>query len=218
MGTYDRHISFDGTFNFRDVGGYAAAGNRRVAWRRVFRSAALERMTETDVALATNELGISTVLDLRHPDNLAHVEHQLGLLYESDVQRHHLSLYPADMQSDEYRKSMDEEFGSGESGRRYIGLLRIAGLQLATVFELLAEKSTFPVVIHCTAGADRTGITVGLLLNLIGVADEQVAADCELSNLSTGQLIEYIESIGRLPCSQLGAFGWKNTPRSAIAS
>ena len=199
MGTHDRHISFDGVFNFRDVGGYAADGNRSVAWRRVFRSGALEQMTGCDVALATEELGLSTVLDLRHPEELASVEHQLGPLFEADVQRHHLSLHPADMQLGEYRKSMDKELGQGLSGRRYFAWLRFAGLQLATAFELLAEKSTYPVVIHCTAGKDRTGITIGLLLNLIGVADEQVVADYELSNLSTGPLIEYLESVGRLP-------------------
>ncbi len=199
MGTQDRHISFDGVFNFRDVGGYAADGNRSVAWGRVFRSAALERMTENDVALATEELGLSTVLDLRHPEELASVEHQLGPLYESDVQRHHLSLHPADMQIVAYRESLDEEVGQGLSGPRYFAWLRFCGPQLATAFELLAEESTYPVVIHCTAGKDRTGITIGLLLNLIGVADEQVVADYELSNLSTGPLIEYLESVGRLP-------------------
>ena len=199
METYDRHIAFDAVFNFRDIGGYAADGNRRVARRRVFRSGALERMTGSDVALATEELGLSTVLDLRHEEELASVEHQLGPLYEADVQRHHLSLHPADMQLAEYRESLDEEVGQGLSGRRYVAWLRFAGPQLATAFELLAEQSTYPVVIHCTAGKDRTGITIGLLLNLIGVADEQVVADYELSNLSTGPLIEYLESVGRLP-------------------
>ena len=195
----NRHIPFDGVFNFRDVGGYATDGNRNVAWGRLFRSAALERMTASDVALATDELGLSTVLDLRHPEELASVEHQLGPLYEADVQRHHLSLHPADMQFVEYRESMDKEVGPGLSARRYFAWLGFAGPRLATAFELLAEKSTYPVVIHCTAGKDRTGITIGLLLNLIGVANGQVAADYELSNLSTGPLTEYLESIGRLP-------------------
>ena len=132
MGTHDRHISFDGVFNFRDVGGYAADGNRSVAWRRVFRSGALEQMTGCDVALATEELGLSTVLDLRHPEELASVEHQLGPLYESDVQRYHLSLHPADMQIVAYRESLDEEVGQGLLGPRYFSGLRVRVPLLAT--------------------------------------------------------------------------------------
>ena len=215
MATYDRHIPFEGVFNFRDVGGYRADGNSSVAWRRVFRAGALERMSESDVALATSELGLSTVLDLRHTDEIASVEHELGLLYESGVKRHHLSLIPAETRFVDYRRSMDERFGAGQSGPRYAGLLRLAGQQLAAVFELLAERSTYPVVIHCTAGKDRTGITIALLLNLVGVSDEQVAADYELSSLSAGALIDYLQSIGRL--RDLPADQWRDrvaTPAS----
>lgn len=36
-------------------------------------------------------------------------------------------------------------------------------------------------LIHCTAGKDRTGIFFGLLLSFLGVSDEQIAAEYQLT-------------------------------------
>ncbi|HJM76239.1 MAG TPA: tyrosine-protein phosphatase, partial [Dehalococcoidia bacterium] len=64
----DRHIEFEATFNFRDIGGYETAGGGTVRWRRVFRSGALDLLTEADQLRFRDEFGIATVVDLRHPD------------------------------------------------------------------------------------------------------------------------------------------------------
>ena len=60
---------------------------------------------------------------------------------------------------------------------------------IGAVFRLLAEPNTHPVVLHCTAGKDRTGVIIALLLLSLGVPEETVLADYSLSNLYAHQFI-----------------------------
>jgi len=62
---FDRHVPFEGTYNFRDLGGYRTGDGKTLKWCRLFRSDDLRTMTETDAAKAREELGIATVIDLR---------------------------------------------------------------------------------------------------------------------------------------------------------
>ena len=65
----DRHIPFEGCFNFRDIGGYPAGDGRRVRWGRYYRAGRQDRMTEADLA-RLKDLGIRTQIDLRKPEEI----------------------------------------------------------------------------------------------------------------------------------------------------
>lgn len=62
----DRFLLLDGCFNFRDLGGYPAAGGQTVRRGQVYRFDALHRLTARGTRAFT-ALGISTVIDLRAP-------------------------------------------------------------------------------------------------------------------------------------------------------
>ena len=62
-----RHIHFESVPNFRDLGGYRTHDGRTVAWRRLFRSAALHRMSERDIARLREDIGPRAIIDLRRP-------------------------------------------------------------------------------------------------------------------------------------------------------
>ncbi|HWE60959.1 MAG TPA: tyrosine-protein phosphatase, partial [Chloroflexota bacterium] len=53
--------------------------------------------------------------------------------------------------------------------------------RMQEIFSLLGEPDALPAVVHCTAGKDRTGIVVALLLGLAGVPVETIAADYALT-------------------------------------
>lgn len=75
--TDERHIPLAGTFNLRDVGGYATAGGARVRWRTLFRADSLHRLpAEAQEALLAR--GVRTVIDLRHAGELAVAPHILA--------------------------------------------------------------------------------------------------------------------------------------------
>jgi protein-tyrosine phosphatase len=52
----------------------------------------------------------------------------------------------------------------------------------AVIFQRLADESNLPIIIHCAAGKDRSGTMIAVLLKLLGVPDETIAADYSLSN------------------------------------
>jgi Tyrosine phosphatase family len=63
--SYPRHIHFESVPNFRDLGGYRTQDGRTVAWRRLFRSAALHKMNDRDIARLKQEISPRAVIDLR---------------------------------------------------------------------------------------------------------------------------------------------------------
>ena len=84
--------------------------------------------------------------------------------------------------------------------------------EVKQVFDVLCEPSSYPVLIHCTQGKDRTGLNVLLALLLCGVSKEAIASDYQLSESELKPEIEEkvaeLRSVG-LPESFAGcADGW----------
>jgi protein-tyrosine phosphatase len=166
--------TFTTVFNFRDLGGNPTVDGHTVGYGRLYRSDSLHRITvEEGRALA--EIGVRTVLDLRRPyeiDRDGRVPADLGLAYHN-IHPVHREWNPALYQeaagphrylADRYLDMVDEGYaGFGEALR------------------LIAEPEHAPLVMHCFAGKDRTGVLAALTLCLLGVADRDVAADYALS-------------------------------------
>lgn len=76
--SYPRHIHFESVSNFRDLGGYRTHDGRTVAWRRVFRSAALHKMSDPDIARLKQDISPRAVIDLRSPRDPEREVHLLG--------------------------------------------------------------------------------------------------------------------------------------------
>ncbi|HUA95973.1 MAG TPA: tyrosine-protein phosphatase, partial [Acidimicrobiales bacterium] len=162
MTTLDRHITLEGAVNFRDLGGYPAAGGRTIRWRTLFRADGLSRLTPTDRSVI-RQLGIATVVDLR---TSAEVERGRFPVEEIPVGFHHLPLL------DEVPDPQRFEIAPGMLGAQYLEIARDAGRQIAQILSIIAERASHPVIVHCTAGKDRTGVLVAVLMALLGVDDE----------------------------------------------
>ncbi|HLF40548.1 MAG TPA: tyrosine-protein phosphatase [Acidimicrobiia bacterium] len=167
----ERRIELAGPVNFRDLGGYAGAGGRHVRWRLVFRSDSLGPVTEDDAAHLVERLRLVTVIDLRSTQEVR--REGRGALVNASLAYHHLPLF-------EVIPGVDEEW-PGSLHDLYRDLLRDASQQVAAVLRIIAEADTRPVVFHCVAGKDRTGVVAAVLLGLLGVSDEDVIADYALT-------------------------------------
>ncbi len=168
----DRRVALDGLHNFRDLGGYLATDGRRVRTGLVYRSDALHRMTEADVA-RVRALGLASVVDLRAPDEVAHVG--TGRIDELGATYHSLPTKPAVL-------GADASEGPPESApERYLGYLAEGPGCFAGLATLLADPDATPLVLFCNAGKDRTGVTSAMVLGLLGVPDETIAADYALT-------------------------------------
>lgn len=169
-----RTIPFSTVFNFRDVGGYLGLDGRRVRWRRLYRSDSLHRLADSD-AEAFAALGVRTVVDLRRPRE---VEYNGRVpAYEGLVYRH---IHPEHREWDDI--PYDEQLGFAHwLAERYVELTDSGAAGIAEAIGIIAEEDSAPLVVHCAAGKDRTGVVCGLTLALLGVDDSDIAADYTLS-------------------------------------
>lgn len=181
----NRHLSFSTTFNFRDVGGYPGLDGRTVRWRRLFRSDSLHRLGEDDRA-AFAALGVRTVLDLRRPREIT----RDGRVHESHTvdYRH---IHPEHQDWDEV--TYDEEHGVARFlAERYLDLADQGAAGLAAALAVIADPACTPVVVHCVAGKDRTGVVCALTLSLLGVADHVIAEDYALSTAASRRFTDWV--------------------------
>ncbi|MET8120685.1 tyrosine-protein phosphatase [Micromonospora sp. NPDC005189] len=170
-----RQISLPATFNFRDVGGYLGHDDRSVRHGRLYRSDSLHRLTEQDRD-AFAAIGIRTVIDLRRPTEVerdGRVPAYQGLTY-----RH---IHP---EHDDWAGTPHEEGASLARylADRYADLAQTGTAGLAEAVGLIADSANAPVVVHCVAGKDRTGIVCALTLAVLGVDDADIVADYALSS------------------------------------
>jgi protein-tyrosine phosphatase len=181
----DRAIAFTNVFNFRDLGGYRSADGRSVRWRRLFRSDDLSRL-RADEAGRFLDLGIRTVVDLRRPHEIAEDGRILPL---DGCAYHHVHLtHPAWPPRD----FVDTAQRSAFVVERYLEIADVAADGLGRALRLIADPQAAPLVVHCIAGKDRTGVVSALTLALLGVPDEDIADDYTMSELVEPQSWAYI--------------------------
>lgn len=183
-----RLIALEGASNFRDLGGYPAAGGLQVRWRRLFRSDTLHRLTAPDVQRLRDELGLRTVIDLRSTAELR--ADGRGLLEAHPVRFHHVPLFdgaPVEARAQTAGLALAE---------RYVLLAEFARPAIGRVLSLLAEAPA-PMVVHCAAGKDRTGVLAAIVLTLLGVAEEAIVADYTATRERLDDVLERLrESAG----------------------
>jgi protein-tyrosine phosphatase len=164
--TPGRHLPLDGTRNVRDVGGYATTTGRMTRWRTLLRSDELTRLPEH----AQQELldfGVRQVIDLRWPEEL---ERSPNVFVESPVVRYTSVPLLAD----------DPTPHAGLAGM-YLHIFDARAPQLADVARSLLAVDGVPAIIGCAAGKDRTGVSIALLLDLVGVPTEVIVEDYAMS-------------------------------------
>lgn len=173
----ERGVPFDKVFNFRDLGGYKTSDGRSVTWNRLFRADDLSRLSETDSERFAR-LGIRTVIDLRRPNEVeadGRIPQFDGFTYR------HIHLVHPLWPRGEFADTAERVTYVRE---RYRELSIDAAAGFGEALRLIADPDVAPLVFHCIAGKDRTGILAGLTLSLLGVADDDVADDYALSEES----------------------------------
>jgi protein-tyrosine phosphatase len=173
-----RHLNLEGASNFRDLGGYPTADGRIVRWRRIFRSNHLGHLTPADINVV-RALGVRSAFDFRGLD-----ERAAAMCGIEDITVHSLPIEPTVVAALRARLaagslSADDALEiMRESYRNYV---RLNTHSFRALFAHLLNDHA-PLVIHCTAGKDRTGFACALVLHALGVPDEFIADDYLLTN------------------------------------
>ncbi len=182
----ERHYPFEGCFNFRDIGGYPNQKGKRIRSGLYFRAGRQDRMSEPDLD-KLKTLNVATQIDLRRPDEIQ--DQGRGPLGDMGAKYENIAVIP-EGGTDQLSRLVGD---TGISGRRYLGYLQFGPESWLRMFEIFADKAQLPVVLHCTAGKDRTGVSTAFLLSVLGVSREWIEADFLLTNVDTGRQADFIE-------------------------
>lgn len=170
-----------GAMNARDIGGYPTAAGE-VARGRVYRADHLNELTDDDLGLLADR-GIRTVIDLRRDGEIEerpsrlwgtvsrHLHHGIGgeaSNYDTMLER----FTTGDVADDPVRAMITD----------YRWMIEERAEVFGQVIAEIADPGNHPVLFHCTAGKDRTGITAAVVLTVCGVDRETVLDDYELTN------------------------------------
>jgi protein-tyrosine phosphatase len=174
-----RHLNLAGASNFRDLGGYPGKDGRLVRWRQIFRSNHLGHLTEDDAAVL-RALGVKSAFDFRGKDE--RTEALCGL---DSIEVHSLPVEPTVVAAlraiRESGTPLSREHALEVMQDSYRNYVQVNTPRFrALFFHLLEDRA--PLVIHCTAGKDRTGFACALILHVLGVADEVISEDYLLTN------------------------------------
>jgi protein tyrosine/serine phosphatase len=178
-----RHLSFEGIENFRDFGGYATAGGRALKAGRLFRSGHHARASDADLETLAG-LGIAVIVDLRRPEERARDPSRrwpgfAGTVIASEAQQEKMVewltfLAASDLSIAAFRRYMLDYYRAAPTEPRYLDLY-------SRYFRALAD-SDGPVLVHCAAGKDRTGVLCALTHHMAGVHDDDITVDYLLTN------------------------------------
>ena len=176
----ERVVTLQGGRNFRDLGGYETSDGRRLRWGRVYRSGVLTYLTDSDAA-AIQQLGIKVVCDLRtlrerdrEPTRWP-IEDATHLNWDYDPRHTSLRGYLTTTEP------LSPETVRSSMLNLYRNLPRLFAAPYAELFRQLSIGGT-PLVFHCSAGKDRTGLAAALILHSLGVPRDTILADYELTN------------------------------------
>jgi protein-tyrosine phosphatase len=171
-----RRLAAQNLYNARELGGYPAARGKQVKWGVFFRSADLACLIPAD-RLLLEKAGIKSVVDFRNDaERQSAPDSEIGTVTKTL----RLAIDAANM------------IDLSRVGEDAAGAVLMEGLnctmvdqarpQYAAFFRLISESGNTPVLFHCSAGKDRTGLAAALVLSALGAPRETVIADYVLSH------------------------------------
>jgi protein-tyrosine phosphatase len=185
-----RIVSLGNLFNVRDLGGYTTADGRTVRWGQLYRAASLHQL-DPEHEEEWERLALTTVVDLRR------TRERIAGGWPEMLESATVCELP--MLPDDWTLPRDGfESPTDHLSAAYGDMARLGRDAVRSTFELLSDPARYPLLFFCIAGKDRTGMVAAVLLSALGVDDEQVLEDYELSGEHVVALVEHLKSQGRL--------------------
>lgn len=175
-----RYITLEEGFNVRDLGGWKTEDGKKIKYGMIYRGGKVnnhggnEGLSEEDQRVFRELLKIRGELDLRvtNQDDDGQTESVFGknVAYRKTPMQGYNYVIPGFKQETPMARECPTEFVES----------------VGYAFHFLADENNYPLYFHCNAGADRTG-TISFLLNgLLGVSEEDLTRDFELTSFSPG--------------------------------
>ncbi len=175
----EKHIITDRVDNLRDMGGYYQGKGRQIKWGKLYRSGNLSWLSPND-KVVLDSLHIRTIIDFRDKEKAR----QYPTLYHAPQS---LNFYLHGLAVDTIHQKVIE--GIMKKGDVLVALQDLYAqiidkdtLNLEQFFDTLLDEGNYPILYHCALGKDRAGLVSILVLEALGVDQEQIFYDYMLSN------------------------------------
>ena len=193
-----RYLDFEGTTNFRDLGGYVGHNGKTVKWGQIFRADALNKLTDKDIALL-EAMKLKTIVDFRSPKEIVDNEDKAikdTVYFNLNPKAEVAQLASASPTNDKQKIDKLLSIANSDQGESYFldhiddmaKQMRklvsdpVAISQYQKLMELLLADDGAPLAYHCRGGKDRTGIATMYILLALGVSKDQIYSDYILTN------------------------------------
>ena len=182
----DAHLlALEGIENFRDIGGYRTRDGYRLKWRQIFRSGHLMQMTSGD-GETLDPLAIGAIFDLRTPAERTSFPTCWQCSVRADVFTIDVHAEGEDPKADLFQQILKGEISRDEVHEHMLADYTRMPFEFAPLLKQLLAYLLAPqsgaIVVHCTAGKDRTGLVMALVQALLGVSIGSIYEDYLLSN------------------------------------
>jgi protein-tyrosine phosphatase len=179
----EREVILQGTYNFRDIGGYPTKNGKKIRWDKLYRSAFLTGLTTEDIEILQTR-NISRVIDFRGPkeidfapdklpEGVAHIVLSAGSVGDG----------PDDWAALAQEMKSQSEAQSDQGAIKYYQNVSSFADRYKPMFDqLLSLPKDSALVFHCVGGKDRTGVAAALIEYVLGVDQKNILADYELTN------------------------------------
>lgn len=185
MMSYRRLLPLEGGSNFRDMGGYPTVDGRTVKRGLLFRSGAMTGLSQEDQTYL-EQFGFAAVMDLRSSEEIELYPNHWAANTDIDYLSVPYSILELMAQVAEEPESLAD---TRDYSAMYVTMIDMLKPQLKTYFDALLNEQT-PIVVNCSAGQDRTGVTSALLLSVLGVDEDLIIEDYLLSTDFRQPLVE----------------------------
>ncbi len=176
------HLTLEGAYNVRDIGGYRTSDGKLIRQGAFLRADGLDRLSSADQQLLL-DYGLTSVIDLRASSELKAFPDVFA--QSSQVNYLHLPMFEFEDGNiiEVYKKNPPLE-------ELYCHWLDECQARIKFIIEAIAMSGSGCTLVHCSAGKDRTGLIIAILLGLVEVAPEVIAQDYSLSATNLAPKVE----------------------------
>ncbi len=178
--------------NFRDLGGHPTQEGRQVKSGLIYRSCHLASVPEEH---PLHEVGLRTLVTLQSRIEVTHLGRPDDSVLKT-VRWEHIPM------GDVWFEERNKDLFTREEGKEHLFLVMTLVTDWQRFYRLLAEPDVYPLLFHCSAGRDRTGVGAAMLLDLLNVDRDRIVQDFLESNevfpaapLKPKQLVPVFEAI-----------------------
>lgn len=177
----ERLMDIGGTVNFRDIGGYINQKGQSIQWGKIFRSGHLYKLSDPTYFKST---GITDVIDLRSAPVRKRLPDKLpkGIKYNvHSIPMESKGLELSKLRRKILKNDLDDFDATSILIRSYGDFITVFHREIKRVFQILLDAKG-GVLIHCSAGKDRTGFFIAMILKMLEVDEKTIKKDYLASN------------------------------------